>query len=59
MTPRKPLKNRIGVLLTGPILSAVFDTVDHAILIMVLANLYGISGLALEWFKDYLRNRVV
>ena len=25
----------------------------------VLANMYGISGLALEWYKDYLRNRVV
>ena len=32
---------------------------DHDILIMVLENMYGIGGLALEWFKDYLRNRVV
>ena len=48
-----------GVLLTGLDLSAVFDVVYHDILIIVQANMYGISGLALEWFKDYLRNRVV
>ena len=40
-------------------LSAAFDTVDHDILLMVLANMYGIGGLALEWFKDYLRNRTM
>ena len=48
-----------GLLLTGLDLSAAFDTVDHSILIMALKNKYGISGLALEWFKDYLRNRSV
>ena len=32
---------------------------DHDILILVLANMHGIGGLALEWFKDYLRNRPV
>ena len=32
---------------------------DHDILIMVLTNMYSIIGLALEWFKDYLRNRAV
>ena len=26
---------------------------------MVLENMYGIGGLVLQWFKDYLRNRVV
>ena len=26
---------------------------------MVLKNIYGIGGLPLEWFKDYLRNREV
>ena len=48
-----------GVLLTGLDLSALFDTVEHDISIMVLANMYGIGGLALEWLKDYLRNRAV
>ena len=46
-------------LLPGLDLSAAFDTVDHDILIMVLANMYDISGLALVWFKDCLKNRVV
>ena len=32
---------------------------DHDILIMVLENMYSIGGLALEWFKDYLRDRAV
>ena len=51
--------SRKGVLLIGLDLSAAFDTVDQDILIMVLANMYGICGLTLEWFKDYLRNRIV
>ena len=55
----KAFEEQKGVLLTGLDLSAAFDTVDHDILIMVLANMYGIGGLALEWFKDYLRNRAV
>ena len=52
----KAFEEQKGVLLTGLDLSAIFDTVDHNILIMVLKNMYGIGGLALEWFKDYLRN---
>ena len=42
------------MLLIGLDLSVAVDTVDHDILIMVLANMYGIGGLALEWFKDCL-----
>ena len=49
-------KEQKGVLLMGLDLSAAFD---HDILIGILANMYGIGGLALEWFKDYLRNRAV
>ena len=38
-------------------LSAVFDTVDHGILLNVLQNKFGISGNALSWFKSYLQPR--
>ena len=55
----KAFEEQKGVLLTGLDLSAAFDTVDHNIFIMVLKNMYSIGGLALECFKDYLRNRVV
>ncbi|KAI2647763.1 Transposable element Tc1 transposase [Labeo rohita] len=38
-------------------LSAVFDTVDHNILLNRLENYVGISGSALAWFKSYLSDR--
>ena len=38
-------------------LSAVLDTVDHAILLQRLEDWVGISGSALNWFKSYLEDR--
>ena len=37
--------------------SAAFDTVDHDILLSILANRFSIQGLALDWFRSYLANR--
>ena len=36
-------------------LSAVFDTVDHQVLISVLQHKYGVIDTALKWFDEYLR----
>ena len=38
-------------------LSAAFDTVDHDILLSILSSKYGIKGVALKWFDQYLRPR--
>ena len=38
-------------------LSAVFDTINHTILLYRLNVYYGISELALGWFKSYLSGR--
>ena len=34
--------------------SAAFDTINHTILLDILNVYYGISELALGWFKSYL-----
>ena len=38
-------------------LSAVFDTIDHTILVNRLRNDYGLSGKALDWLESYLTDR--
>ena len=37
-------------------LSAAFDTIDHAILLKRLNQLYGLSDTSLNWIKTYLTN---
>ena len=38
-------------------LSAAFDTVDHEKLLTILEVEIGISGVALQWFREFLTNR--
>ena len=38
-------------------LSEALDTVDHAILLKILTNKYGIYDKALDWFDQYLHPR--
>ena len=35
-------------------LNAAFETVDHQLLLKALNHKFGITGTALEWYKNYL-----
>ena len=39
-------------------LSAAFDTLDYAIFLRRLQNLYGVEQSALQWFGSYLTHRI-
>jgi hypothetical protein len=39
-------------------MSAAFDTIDHKLILDRLSTKYGFSGVALNWFSSYLKNRV-
>ena len=49
-------RQRVG-LLAFLDLSAAFDTVDHDILLSRLGTMFGIEGVALQWFQSYLKGR--
>ena len=51
------LDSRSGVVLVLIDLSAAFDTVCHNKLINILSNELKIQGVALKWFKSYLKGR--
>ena len=54
---QKMLHAKKMVLLVKLDLSAAFDTVDHAVLIQLLENKFGISGSVLKFLKSYLSGR--
>ena len=51
------ISNRQMVILIQLDLSAAFDTVDHAILLSLLQNKFGISGTVMQWMSSYLKGR--
>ena len=54
---QKMLHEKKMVILLQLDLSAAFDTVDHVLLLKLLEHKFGISGVALKFFKSYLSGR--
>ena len=55
-----PLCNLTEILINVMViidLSAVFDTVNHALLLQRLSQCYGITGSAHAWLRSYLTER--
>ena len=52
------LDKKLDVVLVLLDLSAAFDTIDHDILLRRLHSRFGFSGLALQWIKSYLHDRI-
>ena len=51
------IDNRLCVLLILIDLSAAFDTIQYTVLFKLLAERFGISGVVLDWIRDYLTSR--
>ena len=51
------MENKLITAVTLLDLSAMFDTVNHDILLEVLYNKFGIDGNALKWYSNYLKPR--
>ena len=49
---------RVGALTLLDLLSTAFDTVDHSVLTNVMRKRFGVSGKALGWVEEYLRDRL-
>ena len=47
-----------GVLLVLLDMSAAYDTLDHTILLSRLKTMVGLSGVALDWFSSYIKDRL-
>ena len=52
----KNMDKQCVTLVTAIDLSAVFDMVNHGLLLKVLNQMYSIKGTALRWFDSYLSN---